>query len=56
MNAKEYLLQARYLDERITSKTQQIASLNDLATKCTSTIQICRETQTTVVPEWKMPF
>ena len=38
MNAKEYLLQARYLDERITSKTQQIASLNDLATKCTSTI------------------
>ena len=37
MNAKDYLLQARYLDERITSKTQQIASLNDLATKCTST-------------------
>lgn len=37
MNAKEYLLQARYLDERITSKTQQIASLNDLATRCTST-------------------
>ena len=37
MNAKEYLMQARYLDERITSKTQQIASLNELATKCTST-------------------
>lgn len=37
MNAKEYLLQARYLDERITSKTQQIASLNDLATRCTTT-------------------
>ena len=37
MNAKDYLLQARYLDERITSKTQQIASLNDLATRCTST-------------------
>ncbi|HBE8721270.1 DUF1492 domain-containing protein [Clostridioides difficile] len=37
MNAKEYLLQARFLDERITSKTQQIASLNDLATRCTST-------------------
>lgn len=36
MNAKDYLLQARYLDERITSKTQQIASLNDLATRCTS--------------------
>lgn len=37
MNAKEYLLQARYLDERITSKTQQIASLHDLATKCSTT-------------------
>lgn len=37
MNAKDYLLQTRYLDERITSKTQQIASLNDLATRCTST-------------------
>lgn len=37
MNAKDYLLQARYLDERITSKTQQIAYLNDLATRCTST-------------------
>lgn len=37
MTAKEYLLQAYYLDERITSKTQQIASLNDLATRCTST-------------------
>ncbi len=37
MNAKDYLLQARHLDERITSKTQQIASLNDLATRCTST-------------------
>ena len=38
MTAKEYLLQAHYLDERITSKTQQIAALNELATKCTSTI------------------
>ena len=38
MTAKEYLLQAHYLDERITSKTQQIASLNELATRCTSTI------------------
>ena len=37
MNAKDYLLQARYLDERITSKTQQVASLNNLATRCTST-------------------
>jgi seryl-tRNA synthetase len=38
MTAKEYLIQAHYLDERITSKTQQIASLNELATRCTSTI------------------
>ncbi len=38
MTAKEYLSQARFLDMRINSKIQQIASLNDLATKCTSTI------------------
>lgn len=37
MNAKEYLSQARYLDMRINSKIQQLDSLNDLATKCTST-------------------
>ena len=38
MTAKEYLSQARFLDMRINSKIQQVASLNDLATKCTSTI------------------
>lgn len=38
MQVKEYLLQAKYLDERITAKTQQLLALNDLATKCTSTI------------------
>lgn len=38
MTAKEYLSQARFLDMRINSKLQQIASLNELATKCTSTI------------------
>ena len=37
MTAKEYLSQARYLDARIASKREQIQSLNDLATKCTST-------------------
>ena len=37
MTAKDYLLQARFLDDRINSKTQQIASLNELATKCTTT-------------------
>ena len=38
MTAKEYLSQARYLDLRINSKIQQVAALNDLATKATSTL------------------
>ena len=38
MTAKDYLSQARYLDMRINSKIQQIESLNELATRCTSTI------------------
>lgn len=38
MTEKEYLLQARYLDERIHSKIQQIESLNDLATSCSAVI------------------
>ena len=38
MTVKEYLSQARYLDQRINSKIQQVASLNDLATKATSVI------------------
>ena len=38
MTVKEYLSQARYLDMRINSKIQQVASLNDLATKATSTL------------------
>ena len=38
MTAKDYLSQARYLDMRINSKIQQVASLNELATKCTSTL------------------
>lgn len=38
MTTKEYLGQARFLDMRINSKIQQVMSLNDLATKCTSTI------------------
>lgn len=38
MTGKEYLLQARYLDERIHSKIQQIESLNDLATSCSAVI------------------
>ncbi len=38
MTAKEYLGQARFLDMRINSKIQQVASLNELATKCTTTL------------------
>ena len=38
MNAKDYLSQAKYLDLRINSKIQQVAALNDLATKATSTL------------------
>lgn len=38
MTAKEYLNQAFRLDKRIKSKLDQIEALNDLATKCTSTI------------------
>ena len=38
MTAKEYLSQARHLDLRINSKVQQVASLNDLATKTTSVL------------------
>lgn len=38
MTAKEYLSQAYRLDQRIRSKQEQIAALNDLATSCTATM------------------
>lgn len=38
MTVKEYLGQAYRLDQRINSKLGQVASLNDLATKATSTL------------------
>ena len=38
MTTKEYLSQAYRLDQRINSKLEQVASLNELATKCTSTL------------------
>ena len=38
MTAKEYLGQAYRLDQRINSKLEQLESLNNLATKCTSTL------------------
>ena len=38
MTVKEYLSHAKFLDQRINSKIQQVAALNDLATKATSTL------------------
>ena len=38
MNAQQYFNRAYNLDQRINSKIEQISSLNDLATKCTSAI------------------
>ena len=38
MTAKQYLNQARYLDERINTKIDQVKSLHELATKATSTL------------------
>ena len=38
MTVKEYLSQAKFLDQRINSKIQQVAAVNDLATKATSTL------------------
>lgn len=38
MTTKGYLGQAYRLDQRINSKLEQVASLNELATKCTSTL------------------
>lgn len=38
MTAKTYLTQAYRLDQRINAKIQQMASLNALATKCTSVL------------------
>jgi hypothetical protein len=38
MKAKEYLGQAYLLDQRINSQLEQLTALNELATKCTSTL------------------
>jgi len=38
MTAKEYLGQAYRLDQRINSKLEQLASLNELAPKCTGVL------------------
>ena len=38
MKAKDFLNQAYLLDQRIKSKSEQIQSLNELATSCTATM------------------
>lgn len=38
MDAKQYLSQAYYLDKRINSKIEQVASLRELATKATASV------------------
>lgn len=38
MDAKQYLSQAYYLDKRINSKIEQVASLRELASKATASI------------------
>ena len=38
MTTKDFLTQAYRLDQRINAKIGQVASLNDLATKCTTTM------------------
>lgn len=56
MTGKEYLLQARYLDERIHSKIQQIESLNDLATSCSSVISDMPKNPNQEAIKWQMPL
>jgi DNA-directed RNA polymerase specialized sigma subunit len=38
VTAKEYLSQAYHLDQRIASKLEMVESLDELATRCTSTL------------------
>ena len=38
MKAKDFLNQAYLLDQQIKSKSEQIQSLNELATSCTATM------------------
>ena len=38
MNAKDFLNQAYLLDQQIKSKSEQVQSLNELATSCTATM------------------
>ena len=38
LSAKEFLKQARHIDQRINSKLEQVQSLRELATKATATL------------------
>ena len=46
MNAKEYLNRAYRIDQRIQSKQEQLNALNDLARKCSSTLNDMPHTAT----------
>ena len=56
MTAKEYLSQARYLDNRIKSKLLQIDSLNELATRCTPSYSDMPKSPNREGLEWNPPF
>lgn len=48
MEVKNFLMKAYYMDQRIDSKLEQMASLNELARKATSAVSdmICLEART----------
>lgn len=52
--AKNYLMRAFRIDNRINSKLDQIASLNDLATRATLILVICLEVLIVISISWKM--
>ena len=45
MAVKNFLMKAYYMDERINSKLEQVASLNELAIKATSTMSDCLDAE-----------
>lgn len=54
MNAKDYLMQAKFLDMRINSKIQQVEALNDLATSASSVLTGMPAIPTRPLPKWPM--
>ena len=52
---KEYLSQAFRIDQRIQSKMEQVASLNDLATRATATYSDMPEVRREISTAWRTP-